>query len=370
MEQRIFFYGTIPKKGQVPYGGGEVGNTRTIRMLRNAGYTVTTIRQRKAEANWGRFRAFTTYPVRLLAGWLELFIKLIFSSRKNIVHLSGFAGKTIFNEYILMLIIKILGFKAIYELRGGGAISFWTSGSNCYKRMFRYLIKHASYVFTQGQENIPLINSIADTPAFHYANCVEDGFAPNKYPTKPKDSINILFFGRIEANKHVDMIVDIVSIIQKKIPNVHFTLIGNGKSDYVQFVKGKMLELLLPDSYKYYTGCRHEELPPVLADKHFFIFPSTQPREGQSNSITECMAYGIVPVASPQGFNRSTIGNDSLIIEKLDANLYANRIIEIITNNDIEPLSRFIYQRFCENFTEGIVSSKALSQYQRICKNT
>ena len=36
MNRRIFMYATLPKIGQVPFGGGEVGNMRTIRMLREA----------------------------------------------------------------------------------------------------------------------------------------------------------------------------------------------------------------------------------------------------------------------------------------------------------------------------------------------
>lgn len=230
-------YATLPKIGQAPFGGGEVGNMRTIRMLREAGFDITTIRQRKADATWGKKRVLLSYPFRLLAGWSETFCKLLFGSRNSLVHLSGFAGKTIFNEYVLMHIMKVMGYKVIYELRGGGAIDFWTSGSSRYRKMFSYLLNGACYVFVQGKENIPLVTSISKTPVFHYANCVEDSFAPKHMPKKPTNQINLLFYGRVEENKHVDLIVETAAKVQKTIPNVYLTIVGNGKADYVERVK-------------------------------------------------------------------------------------------------------------------------------------
>ena len=207
MVNKILFYGSFPKEGKQPYGGGEVGNMRTVRMLEGAGYEVTKIRKFKSSARWGRHLKILTYPFRLLAGWIKFFCFLLFSSRRSVVHVSGFAGKTLLNEYVIMHIAKALGFNALYELRGGGAIAFWEKGAMLYKRMFVYILRNACHVFVQGQEIVPLIKSVSDVPCYHYPNCVEDGFAPGELPVKPKDRLNLLFYGRIEEEKHVDMIV-------------------------------------------------------------------------------------------------------------------------------------------------------------------
>ena len=358
-------YATLPKKGKSPFGGGEVGNVRTIRMLREAGYNVVTMRQRKAKAEWCRTTQLMSYPFRLFAGWLDVFFTMIFGSRKGIAHLSGFAGVTIMNEYVIMHIMKMLGYKAIYELRGGGAIGFWEDGSNSYKKMFKYLLDSACYVFVQGKENIPFIESICKTPVYHYANCVEDGFAPDSLLSKPVDRINLFFYGRCEDNKHVDMIVEAAAMIQKQVPNVYLTIIGNGKADYINMVKGKMIEQLKEGTYSFLPGCKHEDLPSFLTDKHFYIFPSTQIREGQSNSVTESMAYGIIPIASPQGFNRSTIGDDYLIVEELNANAYADRIIEIIKSCKVQHYSRQVFEQFQKNFTQKVVFEHTLETYRK-----
>lgn len=369
MNKMIYLYATLPKKGKIPFGGGEVGNVRTIRMLREAGYKVVTMRQRKAHAEWGRIRILASYPFRLLAGWLYVFFTMLLGARKGVAHLSGFAGVTIMNEYVLMHIMKFMGYKVVYELRGGGAIAFWEKGSSSYKKMFSYLLKSACYVFVQGKENIPLIESICRTPVFHYANCVEDGFAPIELPSKPKDKINLLFYGRCEENKHVDMIVEVAAIIQREISNVFLTVVGTGQQSYICMVKDKMEQLLEKGTYTYIPGCEHEELPLLLMDKHFYIFPSTQPREGQSNSVTECMSYGIIPIASPQGFMRSTIGDDYLIIDILTAEAYAQRIIEIIRSESISKYSQQVFNQFQNNFTQKVVFERTLGVYETIFNN-
>lgn len=365
-KKKVYMYATLPKNGQTPFGGGEVGNMRTVRMLRDAGYDVVTIRQRKADATWSKSRALLSYPFRMLMGWFETICKLSFASRKNIVHLSGFAGKTIFNEFVLMHIMRGLGFKVVYELRGGGAVGFWEKGSTLYKKMFGYLINNACYVFSQGQENIPMLSAISNTPTYHYANCVEDGFAPEKIPSKPNDRINLLFYGRCEENKHVDMIVETAALIQETFPNVFLTIMGNGQPSYIEMIKYKMKNELKGGTYTYLPGCKHEDLSKLLADKHFYIFPSTQPREGQSNSVTECMAYGIIPIASPQGFNRSTIGDNKLIVDELNAEAYAQKIIEIIKTDKCKKYSEQVFMRYKSYFSQKVVFNRTLHIYKKI----
>ena len=368
MNKTIYVYATLPKKGKIPFGGGEVGNVRTIRMFREAGYNVVTMRQRKAKADWGRKTQLISYPFRLLAGWIDVFFTMIFGSRNGIAHLSGFAGVTIMNEYVVMHFMKWLGYKVVYELRGGGTIGFWKDGSNSYRKMFKYLLDSACYVFVQGKENIPFIESICKTPVYHYANCVEGGFAPDTLPSKPTDRINLFFYGRCEENKHVDMIVEVAAMIQKQVSNVYLTIVGNGRPEYLDMVKSLMKEVLKEGTYSFLPGCKHEELPLLLRDKHFYIFPSTQVREGQSNSVTESMAFGIIPIASPQGFNRSTIGDDYLIIDELNAEKYAERIIEIIKEEKIQTISKQVFEHFLHNYTQKVVFENTLRIYEKILR--
>ena len=367
MQKTVYFTGSLPRKGETPFGGGEVGNSRTIRMLEEAGYKVIPVRKLRSNAEDSRMKNLITYPLRTLVNIVKWFFVLLFGTRKDsVAHVSGFYGSTIFVETMQVFIAKLCGYRLIYELRGGGATQYYDNGSNIYRQQFRYILNKADYLFSQGKENEPLLQSLCNKPIYHYPNCVQQEFYPSVLPIKPKDKVNLLFFGRMEKEKNPMLIVDTAALLQKLFDNITLTMLGNGQQELLHQVKTRMSDKLEEGSYQLLPGCEHEQLREVFADKHFYIFPSIQPHEGQSNAVTEVMSYGIIPIASPQGFNRSTIGDDYLIVDELTSEAYAERIAEIIRKGEIEKYSRFVRQRFMDNYTEQVVFERTRKMYQSI----
>ena len=207
---------------------------------------------------------------------------------------------------------------------------------------------------------------MCDTPVFHYPNCVEDGFYPEFLHEKPNDKINLLFFGRIQPAKNPLLIIETTALLQRQFVNITLTMVGNGQKEYLEKVRKAMEEYLLPGSYTLISGCSHKELQKYLYDKHFYIFPSIEVREGQSNAVTEAMSFGIIPIASPQGFNRSTIGDDFLIVDDLTAEAYAERISYIIRTGKMKEFSSFVRERFLSLFTEKSVFEKTKEVYTKL----
>ena len=363
----VFFTGTIPKKGRAPFGGGEVGNMRTIRMFESFGYKVITVRRLRSGEKESRLMKRFYYPFRTLKNVVQWLFVLLFACRKNsVAHISGFYGNTIYVETLQVFITKLLGYKLVYELRGGGATDFYEKGSAIYKRQFNYIINKADYLLSQGKENEPLLNKLCNTLVFYYPNCVQEGFYPEILPIKPTDRINLLFYGRIEPEKNPFLIIETTALLQSKFDNINLKMIGNGQDDLKAQLKREMERKLKKGSYTLFSGCEHDELRKHLYDQHFYLFPSVQPREGQSNAVTEAMSYGIIPIASPQGFNRSTIGDDNLIVETLAAEAYAERIASIVSNGKIKQYSEFVRRRFLDNFTEDVVFENTRKEYEII----
>ncbi len=356
MIKTVYFTGSLPHKGEPPFGGGEVGNARTVGMLRSFGYKVVTVRKRRSNAKDSWLKSRIEYPFRTISNTIEWFLVLLFGSRKNgIAHISGFYGRTIYIETLQVFIAKLLGYSLVYELRGGGATKFYENGNKAYKAQFRYILNKASFLLSQGKENEPLLHSLCNAPIYYYPNCVQHGFYPEVLPERSKERINLFFFGRIEKVKNPFLIVRTASLLQKDFGNITLTMLGNGQADLLEKVRIQMQETLKPGSYQLLPGCSHDELKTVFADKHFYVFPSQQEREGQSNAVTEAMSQGVIPIASPQGFSRSTIGDDYLIVDELTAEAYAERIAEIIRKREIEKYSQFVRKRFLENYTEKAV---------------
>jgi glycosyltransferase involved in cell wall biosynthesis len=115
-----------------------------------------------------------------------------------------------------------------------------------------------------------------------------------------------------------------------------------------------------------HPACDHNKLKEYLSDKHFYLFPTTEPREGHSNALTEAMAWGIIPIATDMGFNRTIAGNNSLIVEKPSSESLASVISNIIKNRQIPELSKQAYIRIQNNYTEDIVYNRLNEEYNKI----
>ena len=103
MENKVYFYGSLPPKNKAAYGGGEEGNLRTVKILKSLGYDVTVIRKIRSNASSSSFVKLMTYPWRFFDGAIKFFCITLFGSRDSVVHISGFGGYTVFNEFLIML---------------------------------------------------------------------------------------------------------------------------------------------------------------------------------------------------------------------------------------------------------------------------
>ena len=368
MTPRIYFFANFGNWKLQPYGGGEIGNRRTLEMMRRAGYDVHLIEKYNRVYKHTRKDAIFIF---LLMAWdiIKLFVVLLFGRRKNsLVHIVGFYGSTIYFERILVGISHLLGYRTIYEMRGGGATLHYQNGSELYRSWFAATIRQADYIFSQGQKNKPLIESIDQGKHFfYYPNCVMRDFCPDSYPDKPTNRINLLYFGRISKKKNVDIIIDTFNLLATKYSNIYLDIVGNcTEPAYAEEIMHRIKSSNYTNRISMHPACDHNKLKEYLSDKHFYLFPTTEPREGHSNALTEAMAWGIIPIATDMGFNRTIAGNNSLIVEKPSSESLASVISNIIKNRQIPELSKQAYIRIQNNYTEDIVYNRLNEEYNMI----
>ncbi len=373
MKHRIYFFANFGDWDKQPHGGGEVGNRKTLELFRRCGFEVITIPKYLTV----RKRTFLNLLIlgwRVICNLLTYFTVLLMGKRKSsCVHISGFYGPMVYFEFLLVLISKLLGYKTIYEMRGGGANYFYESGSSKYHYFFKKIMIFSDGIISQGKENFSLVEQIKKGKnIFYYPNYVMDGFYPLEYPKKKNDRINFIYFGRLSGSKHIDLIADVFVEIFKKYENCHLELIGDFKDDvhtnaeeYKQLILFKFKEGGVLDNIVLRPACDHTELKKYLPDKHFYIFPSTENREGHSNAMTEAMAFGIIPIASAQGFSRTVINNDRLIVEDISLSNFVDAIDYIISNNLINQYSMDMYNRVVDNYTDSIVCERLSQWYNK-----
>ena len=197
---KIYFYANFGDWNKVPYGGGEVGNRRTLKILQQAGFKVIAIPKYLRVPNHS-FLNLVKLSWKLVYNVIQYFTILLSGTRKQaFVHIVGFYGPTIYFEYTLIHIAKLLGYDVVYEMRGGGADIYLRNGSKRYIKCFNRVITDSDIIFSQGMENKPLIESIKpNVHFFYYPNYVMTDFLPSTYPIKNYNTINLIYCGRTSS---------------------------------------------------------------------------------------------------------------------------------------------------------------------------
>lgn len=368
MKDRIYFFANFGEWDKQPYGGGEVGNRRTLELLKRMDFDLRVIeRYTKVPRNnaWNKIRFFA----RVTNTVVKYTGTLLFGRRRNsLLHVVGFYGVMLNFDYLMVSIGKILGYKVIYEMRGGGADWFYKTMGEKYRRMFCRIIQKSDYIFSQGMENEELIHMIEpEKHIFYYPNYVMDDFYPVEYPEKPNDKVNLLYFGRISPKKNIDIVIGSFAILRNKHNNVYLDIVGNYEDPvYFEHMKSMINEYGITDYVQIHPACSHENLQEHLRDKHIFVFPTEEPREGHSNALTEAMAWGLVPVASAQGFNRSVVANDDVIVAQIDVANFVETIDSIIKRGNINALSRSMYDRVGKLYKQDQAFVRLKDEYTKL----
>lgn len=363
--RRIYFFANFGDWNKLPLGGGEVGNRRTLDLFKKGGFEVVLMPKYLRVGKHSLYKSLLLM-FRIVANIIFCFKILAFGRRNSsFVHVSGFYGQMIYFENVILFMARLFKYKVTYEMRGGGAEYFYTNGSYLYRHTFKSALLKADVVFTQGKENIPLIKKMNDKCRIvYYPNCVKVGFYPEIYPNKPENEIGLVYFGRISKFKHTDLVVDVYLQLRSRYPNIFLDLVGNSEDmEYLSYLKSKIENSGESENIRLLPACDQEQLKEILRNKLFYIFPSELPREGHSNALTEAMSWGLIPIATSQGFNRSVIGDDTLIVDELSPSRFADRISSVIESGKAESLSQAMYERVMKNFTEPIVYEKIIKNY-------
>ena len=347
---KVIFYGPLGKANSKVVGGGESGNLKTISILEKSGFTIIPLR--KPYSSFG-LPGKIKHILHLCLMPFLLFLKILRNSDVQVVHISGFYKQLILQEFMLIHVVKLLGKKCIYELRAGGVKESYVKGSQFYKYFFRKTVVSADVILVQGERYVELLTDLSAKNIVHYPNYIIGLVTQRKDGLLEKDGlIKLVYFGRIAPTKNILFMLDVCTELKNREVPYEIELIGEGDFDYVEKVKEKIRKENLQKIVKLSPPAFGSDLQEKLKAKHFFLFPSREHREGHSNSLTEAMALGIVPICSDYGFSREIVNSNRLIVTEFDKKLYSDLIIEIWKENK--------WSLFSKNMQE-IVAEKVYS---------
>lgn len=338
---RCLYFGPIAKKGHPARGGFEAANRKNIDALAARGVAVTETPDPVKPA--GKFGALVY--ARMLFTPFKLFGAI--GSRNAVAHFTPLYGSVLYATAWGPLMARLLGVKSVVDIRAGSFIDIYNRGGRFYRWLVRRVLNSASVITVEGRRYIAEIGAIAKKgKRIEYFPNLISCAVPVKREA-PTDKVRIFYFGRITANKGIDIIMD---AFRRLGDGYEFILAGPVAGD----VDMSRLEA---GGAQYIGMLTREQLLEQMQRMHLFLFPSTHSGEGQSNALIEAMAAGLVPVASDNGFSRDVVADCGIILPKgADGAEYARAVQSIVEGGRLEELSGRAMQHIarCHNLDTEI----------------
>lgn len=355
----IHIFANFGKLDETPKSGGQTSARRVMKGLESLGYKTYPIVKHRSE--WkGRLAHKVEVLLFAVGDVLKIFCRLLFKRRKDSAFMMlTYAGSLVPFEWIITLMVRLLGFKSIYYLKGGKLLDTYPTGSERHKRLFRKTIDRQSLALFEGMDSLDIVKNITKTPLVYFPNYVADDLL-STYQEKTQSPIGILYFGRVTPEKHTHICIEAFHLLADKYPDLHLTIIGDSTRaiNYTARIAQAAADSPYHDRISKLGNSPFDILLEAMKAHHFFLFPSHEQAEGHSNSLTEAMTLGLIPIVSDWHFNRNIVGDDRLVVKGYNAEDYASKIDEIIRSGEMATLSHFSRQRVKDAFTESVVLQK------------
>lgn len=334
-------------------GGAETGCLKTKKIYEDAGINVIPLD--KPAISRGKIRYL--YDMLILPFKL---LHLLYKYPKSVLHIVGFYTKIVRYEWMLMQIGKLTGHKIVYELRNGSMVKTYEQGSKTYQKVLKALLLKPDVVLCQGMEYVNFIREKWGVNRSYYPNYIMDDFLKENNLNRPYP-LRLIYFGRVTESKNVDIIIKILSLVRQSGLDAVLEIIGGYNEQYKTFLEQAIRNEGVTKYVNFHGRKPFIYIAERLQCAHYFVFPSQEKQEGHSNSLTEAMGCGVVPIVSNAGFNASICGIPKLVMKSINPVEYADTIINIEKNKQWPMYSQQVYQRIKDNYTQTIVSKKLIS---------
>jgi glycosyltransferase involved in cell wall biosynthesis len=154
-------------------------------------------------------------------------------------------------------------------------------------------------------------------------------FKPDSSVQKKPNSI--LFLGRIDPVKNVDIFVEALRELKDSGVEFSATIAGSSSDkykDYEKIIRDKMVEYSLSDEV-WFTGAINQEDALKLYREHE-LYVNLTPSGSMDKTIFEAMASNVTPLVYNTGLKES-LGQE-LILTKLNTDYIADKLNQVLRN--------------------------------------
>ncbi|MDH5694170.1 MAG: glycosyltransferase family 4 protein [Gammaproteobacteria bacterium] len=237
--------------------------------------------------------------VRLFGDYVGFIRKIRLTPYDCVVLNPSLGKKSLLRDSIFAMLCLLLKKKFVIFFRGWDE-EFESKNKLLVKSLFKYVLFNATGVIVLGEAFKEKLLSYGYEGKILKETTVADIKYDNEKDVlswKEKDTIEILYIGRLVKEKGVLIAIDVVVELTKKFPNIVMNIAGDGKDfilaqEYIEKKQAKNV-FMVGDV----RGVGKEGL---LKSADVLLFP-TEYGEGLPNCIVEGMAYGLVVCSTNVG---------------------------------------------------------------------
>ena len=180
-------------------------------------------------------------------------------------------------------------------------------------------------------------------------------FSPNVSETGP--GLKILTVARLIERKGIEYLIDAVSKLKLRIPELSLTVVGSGNMKSVLEEQAK--EKMNSDSIRFLGEIPHNELAAIYSSHDIFVLPSLN--EGMSNALLEAMASGLPIITTLTGGSKELLNGNAVLIEKgssesileaLNAIVYDTEKLLRMKDLSVERSRRFSWSKTTQEYID------------------
>lgn len=353
---------------ELPKSGGQTSARRVIHGLERMGYEMEPIVRRRCVLE-GKLIHFLETQSFAVIDLLKILWHIMWGNRKTsaFLHLT-YGGNLAPYELIISVIVRMLGYKTVTYMKGGQFMDYYNRGAKFYRWLVKKNMDLQTQAWFEGIPSLEIVKRISNTHLVFYPNYVVEENITSQIPEKPKDRLNLCYFGRVTPDKNVDVIIKAFNLLCEKYDDIYLTIIGGSgySKAYVKEVDAMIEDSPFKSHFTRKGLIPFAEIKDIIQSQHLFVFPSKERCEGHSNSLNEAMAQGLVPVVSDYHFNRDIVGDDRLVVEGWEPQAYADKIAYVREAYDLREISVRMRDRVKENFSYEVVNKRILEELKKI----
>lgn len=203
---------------------------------------------------------------------------------------------------------------------------------------------------TDSSQPISVIPNGVDTRMFHPGELRNNG------------AIELVTVCRFVGRKGIPYLIQAMSEIRSRNPNVHLSIIGDGekREEWTGMVK----ELQNESCITFAGHLDHDALAAALRNADVFVLPSLY--EGMSNTLLEAVASGLPVIVTDTGGTRELVGDNGVVVAQRDPGAIARAVLELASceSRRIEMGRRS--SEIARRFTWKSVAQQYAEVYRRV----